>query len=116
MKRMVAAAVFAVALGTLFANVRAADEKPKYTIKEVMKARNKDKLHEKFQKGELSKEDKQTLLEGYEAMLKSKPPKGDEKDWKEKCEALVKAVKDDDKDGLKKAMDCKACHSAHKGK
>jgi hypothetical protein len=29
---------------------------------------------------------------------------------------LVKAIKDDDKDGLKKAVNCGACHGAHKGK
>lgn len=115
MKRMVAAMVFAVGVGAVFANLRAADdEKPKYTIKEVMKFHNKDKLHEKFQKGTATKEEKEKLLEGYESMLKAKPPKGDEKDWKTKVEALVKAVKDDDKDGLKKAVNCGECHKAHK--
>jgi hypothetical protein len=48
-------------------------------------------------------------------MLKSKPPKGDEKDWKTKVEALVKSVKDDDKEAYKKAVMCGACHGAHKG-
>jgi hypothetical protein len=91
-----------------------ADDKPKYTIKEVMKL-HKDKLHEKFQNGEASKEEKEKLLEAYEALVKNKPPKGDADSWKEKTEALVKAVKDDDKDAYKKAVSCGACHSAHKG-
>ena len=116
MRRMIAGAVFALFAGLLLANLRAADdEKPKYTIKEVMK-NHKDKLNEKFEKGEASTEEKKKLLEGYEALLKNKPPRGDEKDWKEKAEALVKAVKDDDKDAYKKAVNCKACHDAHQKK
>lgn len=95
--------------------VAKADDKPKYTIKEVMKLHNKDnQLHTKFIEGKISKEDKEKLTEAYEAMGKNKPPKGDEKDWKAKSDALVKAIKDDDKAAFKKAVDCKGCHSAHK--
>jgi cytochrome c553 len=115
MKRVCAiVAVLAVGGVMLGSSLAADDAKPKYTIKEVMKL-HKDKLHEKFQKGEASKEEKEKLLEGYEALLKNKPPKGDESSWKEKCEALVKAVKDDDKDAFKKAVSCGGCHGAHKG-
>ncbi|MDB5391322.1 MAG: hypothetical protein JWM11_6968 [Planctomycetaceae bacterium] len=88
-------------------------DKPKMTIKEAMKL-HKDKLNNKFQDGKATKEDKEKLIEAYEAMGKNKPPKGDEKDWKDRCDALVKAVKDDDKDAFKKAVDCKGCHTAHK--
>ena len=115
MKRMIGFAVFTLVAGLSLSLLSAADDaKPKYTIKQVMKF-HKDKLNEKFAKGEASKEEKQMLLEGYESMLKLKPPKGDEADWKTKCEALVKAVKDDDKEAYKKAVNCKACHDAHKG-
>ena len=116
MRRVVPFALVAASLvaGGTLPLLRAADEKPKYTIKEVMKF-HKDKLHEKYQKGEASKDEKQKLLDGYEAMLKSKPTKGDEKAWKEKCEALIKAVKDDDKDAFKKAVTCGTCHKEHKG-
>ena len=114
MKRAICGAVFVAFAGLLLANLQAADEKPKYTIKEVMKF-HKDKLNEKFSNGTASKDEKAKLLEGYESMLKSKPPKGDEKDWKTKVEALVKAVKDDDKEAYKKAVMCGACHGAHKG-
>jgi hypothetical protein len=115
MKRLVSCAIVALVAGVSVSLLSAAEEekKPKYTIKEVMKF-HKDKIHEKFSKGEATKEEKEKLLEGYESMLKLKPPKGDEKEWKEKCEALVKAVKDDDKDGLKKAVDCGACHGKFK--
>ncbi|MBI3861062.1 MAG: hypothetical protein HY290_04120 [Planctomycetia bacterium] len=115
MKRLVNCVIMALIAGVSVSLLAAADDaKPKYTIKEVMKF-HKDKIHEKFQKGEASKEEKQKLLEGYEAMLKQKPPKGTEEDWKKKCEALVKAVKDDDKDAFKKAVNCGSCHGAHKG-
>lgn len=115
MKRMVPAAVLAIVAGLMIASLRAADEeKPKFTIKEVMKL-HKEKLNEKFAGGTASAEEKKQLLEGYEALLKNKPPKGDEKSWKEKSEALVKAVKADDKDAFKKAVNCGACHSVHKG-
>src|SRR5262245_17218821 len=114
MKRAICGCVMALFAGVLIANVWAAEEKPKYTIKDVMKMHKDEKLNEKFGGGTASKEEKQKLLEGYEAMLKQKPPKGDEKDWKTKVEALVKAVKDDDKDAYKKAVMCGACHGAHK--
>jgi hypothetical protein len=114
MKRLVSCAVVALVAGWSLSLLSAADDaKPKYTIKEVMKF-HKEKIHEKVEKGEASKEEKQKLLEGYESMLKIKPPKGDEADWKKKCEALVKAVKDGDAEGLKKAYNCKACHDVHK--
>lgn len=115
MKRVCAILAIVAVSGLLLGNSRAADDaKPKFTIKEVMKL-HKDKVHEKFQKGEASKEEKAKLLEGYEALVKNKPPKGDDKSWKEKTEALVKAVKDDDKAAYKKAVMCGGCHGAHKG-
>jgi len=114
MKRAIFGAMFAAVAGLLLANLQAADEKPKYTIKEVMKFHKDDKLYEKIINKTATKEEKEKLKEGYESMLKSKPPKGEEKDWKAKCEALVKAVKDEDIDGYKKAVMCGACHGAHK--
>lgn len=115
MRRVVPIVVVAASLaaGGTLPLLRAADEKPKYTIKEVMEF-HKEKLHEKYQKGEASKDDRQKLLDGYESMLKLKPPRGDEKAWKKKCEALIKAVKDDDKAAFKKAVNCTACHKDHK--
>jgi hypothetical protein len=113
MLRVMTAAAVTCVVVLMLAEVRAAEEKATMSIKDVMKL-HKDKLNEKFAEGKATKEEKQKLQEGYEALLKNKPPKGDEKDWKEKAEALVKAVKDDDTDGYKKAVNCKACHDAHK--
>ena len=120
MKRLVSCAIVAVIAGASVSLLSvslsaAADEKPKYTIKEVMKFQKDEKLVDKFKKGEITKEEKAKLLEGYESMLKHKPPKGEEKDWKEKVEAVVKSIKDDDKDAFGKATNCAACHGKHKG-
>ena len=114
MKRFVCCAVAALVVGLSVSLLSAADEKPKYTIKEVMKFQKDEKLVDKFKKGEISKDEKAKLLEGYESMLKHKPPKGDEKEWKEKVEGVVKAIKDDDKDAFGKAADCGGCHGKFK--
>ena len=117
MKRLVSCAVVALVAGWSLSLLSAADDaKPKYTIKEVMKFQKDEKLVDKFKKGEISKEEKAKLLDGYEAMLKHKPPKGDEKEWKEKVEGVVKAIKDGDKDAFGKATNCGACHGAHQKK
>jgi hypothetical protein len=114
MRRVIVAAFLTVAAGVWLIEGRAADEdKPKFTVKEVMKL-HKDKLNEKYQNGNATEEEKKKLLEGYEALVKNKPPKGDAAAWKTKTEALVKAIKDDDKDAYKKAVNCAGCHSAHK--
>jgi hypothetical protein len=115
MKRLVCFSVFALVAVWSLSTLSAADD-PKYKIKDVMGWYKNDKLNEKFGKGEASKEEKDKLKEGYESMLKLKPPKGDEKEWKEKVEGLLKAVKDDDKEAFKKANNCMTCHSAHRGK
>jgi hypothetical protein len=63
-------------------------------------------------------------IKTLQGMLKDlaglKPPKGEMASWKEKTAALIKAgnlVAKGDKSGgaaLKKAANCKACHSVHK--
>lgn len=99
------------------------DTKPKFTIKDVMKkcmAPKGDKLCQKVQSGDATDEEKKELVTMFEALAKNKPEKGDEESWKEKTGALVAAAKaaaeGDDKAGamLKKAADCKGCHSKHK--
>jgi hypothetical protein len=102
----------------------AADDKPKYSIKEVMKGAHsgKPKLCEKVATGKASKEEKEQLVAYYTALTQNKPPMGDAGSWKEKTEALVAAAKAclaDDKEGpakLKKAVNCGACHGVHKPK
>ncbi|MGE3313291.1 MAG: hypothetical protein AB7O66_25270 [Limisphaerales bacterium] len=102
--------------------VQGADKAPKYTVSEVMKAINKgeDNICKRVSQGKASKEDIAKMVEYYESLPLNKAPKGEQKSWEEKTAALVKAaksVKAGDADGLakfKEAVNCKACHSAHK--
>ena len=98
----------------------AEDAKPKYTIKETMKAVHKSGLMKKVAEGKATDEEEKALIEHYEALALNKPPKGDAAAWKEKTTALIVAAKDAaaGKEGagaaLMKAYNCMACHSAHK--
>jgi hypothetical protein len=101
---------------------RAADDKPKYTIEEIMEKGHKGKpsLCKKVVEGKASKEEKEQLLELYKALALNKPEKGDLGDWKKRTSAIVAAAKDvvADKPGANKklgqAINCKACHNLHK--
>lgn len=96
------------------------DSKPKYTIKEVMKKALKGPLLKKVASGEASDAEKKELHEMMVALSKNEPKKGEAESWKELTTALVKAstaaVEGNGKAGamLKKAANCKACHTPHK--
>lgn len=122
---LAAAAVAAgLALAALaFPAARAAEaKKPKYSIEEIMKAINKgdDNICKRVLAGKASKEDIAKLVECYSELPHNKPPKGEQKSWDEKTAALVKAVNGiktgapDAVAKFKEAVNCKACHSAHK--
>jgi hypothetical protein len=105
----------------------ALEEKPKNSIKDVMKKahKGKDKESDPLCKvvvtGKGTADQKKALLGLYEDLAKNKPPKGDEASWKTKTDALVAAAKDvvAGKEGgekkLKDAIDCMGCHKAHRG-
>lgn len=101
-----------------------ADEKPKYTIKEVMRqAHNRETgLLGKVSGGKASKEEKEKLLELYRALAANTPPRGEEQSWKEKTTSLIEAANAavaDDKDAGKKltsAANCNGCHNEHRPK
>jgi hypothetical protein len=108
-----------LALGALAADDADAD-KPKYSIKDVMKEAHKGDaaLLKKVAAGDASAEEKKQLLELYQALAKNEPPKGDAASWKEKTDALVAATVKGDADApkkLKAASNCGACHKVHKG-
>lgn len=115
-------AMIAFALTATVAANAADDEKPKYTIKQVMEKAHKgnDALLKKVAGGSAGADEKKTLLEMYVALGKNKAPKGDADSWNEKTTAIVTAAKAvaEDKEGgiaaLKKATNCGACHKAHK--
>jgi hypothetical protein len=108
------------ALGIAWMAQAAEEEKPKHTIKDVMKVAHKEKLLDKIATGKGSKEEAKQLLELYQALGANKPPKGDAEGWKAKTVAIVGAAQDvvNDKPGagaaLKKAVNCAQCHKEHK--
>jgi hypothetical protein len=100
---------------------QAADkDKPKFSIQDVMQQAHEGGLLKVVVEGKAKDKDKKELLEMYIALSQNKPPQGTEKSWKEKTGPIVAAAKDvvAGKKGaeaaLKKAVDCKGCHAAHK--
>jgi hypothetical protein len=122
-KHALAAALVVGLFGGLASFLAAREDKPKYTIEEVMEKAHKGKqsLLAKTVSGSASKEEKETLLAMYQALAQNKPPQGDAKSWKTKTDALVSAAKAviANENGapmkLKMAANCAACHKVHKG-
>jgi surface antigen len=106
--------VFALAL-VMDGSVSGGD-KDKVSIKVVMQKAMKGGLCTKVATGKANEDEKKQLVELFTAMSKNEPPKGDAESWKAKTKALVDAAKAGDGDALKKAANCAACHSEHKGK
>lgn len=110
-----------VVVGLLAGAAWAQGDDPK-SIKDVMGAihKGKDSTINKVKEGKGTEDDHKKLLKMYEYLVTQKAPKGDEKSWKDKTEALVAATKDlvGKKDGaldkLKAASNCKACHDVHR--
>ena len=79
-----------------------------------------DPICKKVSNNAATPEELADILKSYQAMCAEAPPKGDKAAWVEKCQALIAAVKKiqaKDAAGVsdyKKAVNCKACHSAHK--
>jgi hypothetical protein len=112
-------------IGVSVAEEKKEDKKP-LEIKAIMKkahtpaAKGEDPLCKKFATGKTSEAETKDILSMYEDLAKAKPPKGDEDSWKKKTTALLTAAKDvaAKKDGaaddFKKALNCMACHEAHR--
>jgi mono/diheme cytochrome c family protein len=92
-------------------------------IKTVMKTYHKpeDALCKKVSGGTATDAELTTLLKVYQDMCAATPPKGDKTAWVAKCQALIGSVKKiqaKDATGIaayKAAVNCKACHTDHKG-
>jgi len=119
--------VVAVALAIGLSGDRAAGGKdePKFTIKEVMQKAHTPgakSLLKKVSSGKADEAEKKELVALYTALAQNKPPKGDEKDWKERTgkmlDAAKAAAKGDEKAAasLAEIVNCMGCHSEHKGK
>jgi hypothetical protein len=104
----------------------AAEAKPKYAIKEVMKgahvpAKEGEKsLRDIVLGGKSTPEQKQQLLDFYISLAENEPPKGDKEAWAKKTSAVVLGAamivvgRENGADVLKKATVCAACHKDHK--
>jgi hypothetical protein len=97
-------------------------DKPKYTISEVMQQAHKGGLLKKVQEGKANDEDVKLLVEYYKALTLNKPPAGDENAWKKQTEKMysdAKLIADGKKDdgiaALKKDINCMNCHKMFKG-
>ncbi len=92
-------------------------------IKTIMKNYHKpdDALCKKVSGGTATDADLRTLLKAYQDMCAATPPKGDKAAWVTKCQSLIGSVKKiqaKDAAGVaafKAAVNCKACHTDHKG-
>ena len=88
----------------------------KYTIKEIMTKSFKadDNLKDLIIEGMATDAQNAQFIDYVENLAQFKPRKGDAASWKEKTDALIAAAKGPDMAALKKATNCKACHSVHK--
>ncbi len=97
-------------------------EKPKHTIKEIMKLAHKDGLLNKVKGGQATKEQQKELLELYQDLSKNVPMRGDAEVWKKQTARIVavaEAVVNGDEKAAKelaKTVNCQACHQKFKGK
>jgi hypothetical protein len=102
--------------------IRAADAKPKYAIKDVMKTLHKgdDSVAKRVSDGHGTKEDFAKLVEYYESLPLCTPERGEKASWTDKSTALLKAAKalkageEGALESYKKAVNCRACHSQHR--
>ena len=109
-------------LGLVATLAAGAADKAKPTIKDVMKDYHKgdDAMCKKVVGGKATKDELKKIVEAYAALPDAKPPKGDEKEWKDRATKLldaakgVQAGKADALAKYKDAVNCKACHTAHK--
>jgi hypothetical protein len=76
----------------------------------------------KVKKGKATPAELAEILKSYEAMAGAKPEKGTAESWKQKCDALIAAVKEIQAKNPKgqsdyaNAVTCKNCHEAHREK
>ena len=115
-----------VLLLVAMANAALAADPKEDAIKEFMKTYHKapkgvDPVCKKASDGKATPEELKKLVEGYRTLAAAKPPKGDAASWKEKTAKLLSAAEDLQKGApgaaarYGEAVNCKACHSVHKG-
>jgi len=95
-------------------NSQGGDKKEPVSIKVVMQKAMKGGLCTKVASGKASDDEKKQLVALFTDLAANKAPKGEADSWKDKTKALIDAAKSGDGAALKKAADCKGCHSVHK--
>ena len=121
----IATVVAGLAASILFVSQVKAEDANDAAIKEVMKTYHKapkgvDPVCKKALDGKATPEELKKLVTGYVTLTKCTAPKGDEASWKEKTGKLLTAAQALEKgeEGAatkyKEAVNCKACHTAHK--
>lgn len=121
MKLSIVSSVVLAVLATSFA-FAAEETNP---IKDAMKFAHKapkgeKKVSDRIIEGTASEEETKKTLELYKAMVDTKPPKGDQAEFKAKVAKLITATeevvgkKPEAAAHYKEAVNCKACHSEHK--
>ncbi len=121
-KKVLSVLVVGALLSSMVSSIGRAEEegKKKYPTKVIMKEAMKGPLLKKVASGEASEEEMKELYIMMVALSENEPKRGEMDSWKEKTTALVAAskaaVEVDTEAGemLKKAADCKACHTPHK--
>ncbi|MBX9680975.1 MAG: hypothetical protein K2X38_19640 [Gemmataceae bacterium] len=118
MKKVMLMGLLAVGAMAVLLGTNQAALAPKYTIKEVMKKgfAGKGSLHAKVALGTATAEEKALFAELLVSLYEDPAPRGEQKSWEGKVEAIQKAAKDGNGKALQAAANCKACHDAHKGK
>ncbi|HXG08370.1 MAG TPA: hypothetical protein VNK04_01130 [Gemmataceae bacterium] len=94
----------------------ALQDKPKYSIREVMQKAHKTGLWKKVAEGKATEAERKELVEYYTSLSQQKPPKGDLELWRKRTSTMLKiaqaAEKGDKGEAAKllKTVNCKDCH------
>ena len=120
MKKIVLSAAVLAAMAILI-GVNDAQEKAKYTNKEVMaklmKApKGETTIFAKVSSGKGTDEEKALVVDYFTALHANTPQKGDAAAWKTRTEAILVAAKSGDPKALTAAANCKSCHELFRGK
>ncbi len=84
------------------------------TIKGNMNMAMRSGLCGKVANGTASEDEKKQLVALFTHLAATKCPKGDPESWKAKTTVLLEAAQSGNADALRKAANCKNCHSEHK--
>lgn len=98
--------------------IAADDDKaaPAHEVDVIMKKgfKGDESIVKKIINGAASDEEKALFVEYCDALQHFEPEIGTAGSWKQKTASLLKAAKSGDPESIKKASNCKACHSKHK--